>query len=72
MYKISQEDIERVRDLSDIVDVISQYVQLIRRGIIFLDYVLSIMKKHPLLALLIKNRYFTVLAVGKEEMFFLL
>ena len=32
MYKISQEDIERVRDLSDIVDVISQYVQLIRKG----------------------------------------
>mgnify|MGYP000350551560 CR=1 FL=1 len=32
MYKISQEDIERVRDLSYIVDVISQYVQLIRKG----------------------------------------
>ena len=32
MYKISQEDIERVRDLSDIVDVISQYVQLTRKG----------------------------------------
>ena len=32
MYKISQEDIEKVRDLSDIVDVISQYVQLIRKG----------------------------------------
>ena len=72
MYKISQEDIERVRDLSDIVDVISQYVQLISKGNNFLDYVLFIMKKHPLLALLIKNRYFTVLVVGKEEMFFLL
>ena len=66
MYKISQEDIERVRDLSDIVDVISQYVQLTRKGNNFFGLCpFFIMKKHPLLALLIKNRYFTVLAVGK-------
>lgn len=44
----SEELIEEVRSRNDIVDVISGYVRLQKKGSSYLDYVRSIMRNHRL------------------------
>ena len=45
MAKISEQSIEQIRNRADIIDIISSYVELKKRGRNFLDYAPSIMKK---------------------------
>ena len=65
MYKISQEDIERVRDLSDIVDVISQYVQLTRKGNNFFGLCPFHNEKTPSFSVAYQKQIFHCFGCGK-------
>lgn len=46
--RYSDDIIEEVRMKNDIVDVVSQYVKLNKRGSTYLDFVRFIMRKLPL------------------------
>ena len=61
MATISKDIIDRVRETTDIVDIISEYVDLKQKGPNLFGLVLSIMKKLLRLALRSKNRYIIVL-----------
>ena len=69
MAKIPQDIIERVRDTADIVDVVSQFVDLRQRGPNFLVFVLFIARKQLLLVLHLPNRSIIVLVVIREGMY---
>ena len=72
MSKIPETTIDIVRDTADIVDIVSQYVDLKQRGANFLVYALFIAKKQHLLASLLQNRFIIALVVILEGMYFLL
>ena len=68
--RYSDDIIEEVRMKNDIVDVISQYVKLTRRGSSYLGCVPSIMRKPlPFPVTTIQDRCITALAAELEEMF---
>ena len=67
--KIAQTIIDQVRDSADIVDVVSQYVDLNKEERTFLDYAHFTEKKHHLSAWLQQNKYFTVLVAVQEGMY---
>lgn len=66
--KIPEELIEKIRTESDIVDVISEYIQLTKEGEIGLDYVLSTVKIHLLFLFLKTNKYSIALVVVQGAM----
>tara|TARA_Y100000814_G_scaffold137091_1_gene99399 strand:+ start:1720 stop:1938 length:219 start_codon:yes stop_codon:yes gene_type:complete len=71
MPKIPQSTIDRIRDRSDIVDVISEEVSLKERVLITLVAALFMMKKHLHLVYPPQNKYITASDVVMEEMFLL-
>lgn len=68
MNKVPEEVIDRLLSTSDIVDVISEYIQLTKKGRNFLVYVhfMEKIRRHFLFHK--RNRFFTVLVVEKEAM----
>nr|WP_256595291.1 CHC2 zinc finger domain-containing protein [Listeria grayi] len=68
--RIPEEVIDRVRSKADIVDIISNYVQLKKRDAIILVYVLFMAKRRPRFLFHRKSRSSTALAAGKVGMSF--
>lgn len=69
MPRYSDELIEEVRSRNDIVDVISQYVRLSKKGSTYFGCALSIMRRPVLFRSLPINRCTIVLAATREAMF---
>lgn len=69
MPRYSDELIEEVRSRNDIVDVISQYVRLSKKGVPTSGCALSIMRRPVLFRSLPINRCTIVLAATREAMF---
>ncbi len=67
MAQISENTIELIRTTADIVDVISSYMELKKKGRNFLVSVHFMEKKHPLFLLIRKNKSINVLDVVLVE-----
>lgn len=68
MARIPQTVIDDIRERSNIVDIVGQYVQLKKSGKIILVCVRSIMKNHLLFPLQRTNKFFIALVVVVVEM----
>ena len=64
--KIPQNIIDQINETADIVDIVSQRVDLQKEGKTILDYVLFILKKTPSFSVAPDKGYFTALVVAKE------
>ena len=69
MARIPQTVIDDIRERSNIVDIVGQYVQLKKSGKIILVCVRSIMKNHLLFPLQRTNKFFIALVVVVVEMY---
>lgn len=68
MNRIEEEVIEQVRNNTDIVDVISEFVQLTKRGRNFFGLCPFHGEQTPSFLSLKKSKFFIALAVGLAEM----
>ena len=64
-----EELVEEIRSKNDIVDVISSYVRLQKKGSSSLDYVHFIMKKSPSFSVSRQKQMYYCFGCGAEEMY---
>ena len=67
--RIPESKIEEIRNSASIVDIISEYVHLRKRGKNYIGFVRFIQKKRLPLLLVMKNKFSIALAVTLVEMF---
>ncbi|SQC71961.1 DNA primase [Listeria fleischmannii subsp. fleischmannii] len=70
MRRIPEETIDRIRNQTDIVDIIGHYVQLKKQGRNYIGLCPFHGEKHHLFLFHLRNKFFTALDVEKEAMYF--